>query len=287
MTIRTDIHRPSAINPSDYVFVAIKYDGPSDAGRDATLASRQIIREHLASTGGRYSTHEHGGTCHICGASAFYLAVFYHPQTNTYICTGEDCAEKVDFATDGFNIFRQKVRAAEGFATGKARAQKILDERNLSNLWALYTQPHSDDFGFEETTLRDIVGKLVTYGSISDKQWAFAERLLTGIPAAHAKRAAILAERAADAAQSQHVATVGERIEFTATVTFVATFESSFGYVTVTGLKDDAGNVYIQKGKAIGSKGERFAIKATVKEHGARDGVKQTIITRPKVLGLA
>ena len=287
MTIRTDIHRPSVIQPEDYDFIAVLYHGPSLQVEADTLCARQIVREHLARTGGRFSSHEHGGSCHICGASAHYLGVFYHKKTNTYIKCGEDCAEKLDFATNEYNIFRKKVRAAEGFATGKARAQKILDERNLSNLWALYTQPHSDDFGFEETTLRDIVGKLVTYGSISDKQWAFAERLLTGIPAAHAKRAAILAERAADAAQSQHVATVGERIEFTATVTFSTTFEGSFGYVTVTGLKDDAGNVYIQKGKAIGSKGERLVIKATVKEHGARDGVKQTIITRPKVQGQA
>ena len=283
MTIRTDIHRPSAINPSDYVFVAIKYDGPSEAGEQATLASRQIIREHIARTGGRYSSHEHGGTCHICGASAFYLAVFHHPKTNTYICCGEDCADTLDFSTTEFNYFRKKVRTAEGFATGKARAQKILDERNLSSLWALYTQPHSDDFGFEENTLRDIVGKLVTYGSISDKQWAFAERLLTGLPAVHAKRAAILAERAADAAQSGWIGTVGERIQFTATVVFVTGYDSAFGRVTVTGMKDDAGNVIIQKGKGIAEKGERVTIKATVKDQIVREGVKQTIITRPTV----
>lgn len=34
-------------------------------------------------------------------------------------------------------------------------------------------------------------------------------------------------------------------------------------------------------------KGQRVTLKATVKEHGERDGVKQTIISRPKVLSCA
>lgn len=283
MTIRTDIHRPSAINPSDYVFVAIKYDGPSEAGEQATFASRQIIREHIARTGGRYSTHEHGGSCYICGANAFYLAVFHHPKTNTYICCGEDCADTLDFSTTEFNLFRKKVRAAEGFATGKAKAQKILAERGLEAAWSIYLATDHSDFGFDERTIADLVSKLVSYGNLSDKQWAFAERLLTGLPAVHAKRAAILAERAADAAQSGWIGTVGERIQFTATIVFVTGYDSAFGRVTVTGLKDDAGNVIIQKGKGIAEKGERVTIKATVKDQIVREGVKQTIITRPTV----
>lgn len=82
---------------------------------------------------------------------------------------------------------------------------------------------------------------------------------------------------------SQWVGAVSDKIEFTATVTFVAGFESRFGYTYVTGLRDDAGNILIQKGVRIGDKGDRLTIKATVKEHAVRDGVKQTIITRPKV----
>ena len=280
---RTDIHRPSAIQPEDYNFIAVLYYGPSEAGEQSTLTARQIVREHIASTGGRYSGHDHGGSCHICGASAHYLAVFHHPKTNTYIKCGEDCADKLDFSTNEFNVFRKKVRAAIGFATGKAKAQAILAERGLEAAWPIYLATDHSDFGFEERTIADLVGKLVAYGNLSDKQWAFAERLLTGLPAVHAKRAAILAERAADAAQSQWIGTVGERIEFIATVVFVTSYDSSFGPVTVTGLKDDAGNVIIQKGKGIAEKGERVAIKATVKDQIVREGVKQTIITRPKV----
>lgn len=280
---RTDIHRPSVIQPEDYDFIAVLYHGPSEAGEASTLTARQIVREHLARTGGRFSSHEHGGSCHICGASAHYLGVFYHKKTNTYIKCGEDCADKLDFATNEYNIFRKKVREAEGFATGKAKAQKILAERGLEAAWPIYLATDRSDFGFDERTIADLVSKLVSYGNLSDKQWAFAERLLTGLPAVHAKRAAILAERAADAAQSNWIGTVGERIEFTATVVFVTSYDSAFGLVTVTGLKDDAGNVIIQKGKGIADKGQRITIKAKVKDQIVREGVKQTIITRPTV----
>ena len=93
-----------------------------------------------------------------------------------------------------------------------------------------------------------------------------------------------LARKAAGAA-SCYVGQIGQRIEFTGTVTFVTHFEGTFGITYITGLTDEAGNVIIQKGVHIGNKGDRLHIKATVKDHGIRDGVRQTIITRPKVTG--
>ena len=95
MTTRTDIHRPSAINPHEYEFVAFDYIGPGYAGL-SLMSERRAFQQHLTRTGGKYSAHDHGGTCAVCGACAFYIAKFYHRATNTYICTGEDCAAKLD-----------------------------------------------------------------------------------------------------------------------------------------------------------------------------------------------
>ena len=67
------------------------------------------------------------------------------------------------------------------------------------------------------------------------------------------------------------------------TITFVTGFDTQFGYTTVTGLRDDDGNMIVQKGVSIGDKGDRLTVTATVKEHGERNGVKQTIISRPKI----
>lgn len=48
-------------------------------------------------------------------------------------------------------------------------------------------------------------------------------------------------------------------------------------------MNDEAGNVIVYKGNRIAEKGQRVTMKATVKSHGEREGVKQTIVSRPKV----
>ena len=209
-----------------------------------------------------------------------YLAVWHHAPTNTYICTGEDCAQKMDLHGADFQAVRAEVKRTKAFRTGKARAEQELAERNLSDAWALYTTNVRDDFKYEERTIADLVSKLVQYGSLSDKQWAFMGRLFEQIDG----RAAKAAERAAELAQSQHVGTVGERITIEGTIFFTVDYETAYGTTYVTGIKDAAGNVFIQKGVAVGGKGEEITLKATIKEHGERDGVKQTIISRPKVM---
>ena len=78
---------------------------------------------------------------------------------------------------------------------GALNAQMILSDAGLDGAWALFIgeipegrQP------FEETTIRDIVGKLVRYGSVSEKQTNFVHSLLAKIP----QRAQIAAERATE-----------------------------------------------------------------------------------------
>lgn len=103
------------------------------------------------------------------------------------------------------------------------------------------------------------------------------------------ERAAAKAEQAATA---KHVGVIGERSTFDVTVLFVSFYEGTFGKVYIHGMKDAAGNVLIHKGNALlvdiidgyprqVKKGEQIRFSATVKEHGTRDGVKQTIVTRP------
>jgi hypothetical protein len=281
---RTDIHRPSAINPADYDFIAVKYIGSGAAG-DAMFAaeSRRIIAEHISRTGGKYSTHEHGGTCHVCGAMALYLAVYHHPKTNTYICVGEDCAEKMDLFGGDFQSIRKQVAKTKAFTTGKAKAQSVLEARGVDQrAWMIYSATARDDFQFEERTIADLVSKLVAYGSLSDKQWAFMDRLFEKIDARAGIESAREAERAADAARSQYVGKIGERIIIEGTIFFTTDYETAYGTTYVTGIKDAAGNVFIQKGVPLGRKGDELTIKATVKDHSERDGVKQTIISRPK-----
>lgn len=127
-------------------------------------------------------------------------------------------------------------------------------------------------------------------GSLSDKQTDIVRKSL----AQRIKWAAERAEkRANEDAASDHVGTVGERREFVLTVIFVTSFDGQYGTTHIHGLKDDFGNVIIHKGQPILAdievdtrprrieKGDKIRVTATIKSHSVREGVKQTIITRP------
>lgn len=265
---RTDIHRPAAIVPADYNFVAVRYIGEGVFSHADLVANARILDQHMDRTGGYYSRHEHGGSCHVCGAGALYLAVYHHPKTNVYICVGEDCADKMDL--DGINAFapvRKAVAAERDYKAGKQRAERLLTERGLQ-----------DALASGHYIVRDLVRKLIAYGDLSDKQWAFLAKLLIETPAPEAVDPV-----------SQHVGTINERRDFVLTVAFVTGYQTQFGFTNVIGMRDEQGNLYIYKGTAMiynaekkdAAKGDTLTFKATIKEHGEREGVKQTILSRP------
>jgi len=224
-TNRTDIHRPSVIKPEEYTFVAFDYIGSSDLGALMMLQTqREIFRAHMARTGGRYSNHEHGGSCHICGAFAVYLCIWHHAPSNTYIQTGEDCAQKMDMSYGDMNGFRRVIANAREAHAGKKKAIALLGDLGLMPAWEMYCAgypTHADDCPwllreqttvrcdctcgalklaqafeqYEERTIRDIVSNVVKYGNLSDKQSGFIKSLLAKI----LQRPVIAAQRAAEA----------------------------------------------------------------------------------------
>lgn len=200
-TTRTDIHRPSAINPAEYQYVGIWYDQGAEevVGGSMLLEEEQDhIRKFMAEHGARYANHEHGGTCQCCGAHAIYLAAFYHEHHNEVILVGERCAEKLDMGCDAaFKTARRKVASAKEYATGKARAQLQLREFGLLRAWDIYTT--GDTSGTDETIVIDMVRKLISYGSLSDKQVEFLRRLISRID----NRDQYLAQREAEKAAAQ------------------------------------------------------------------------------------
>jgi hypothetical protein len=128
---RTDIPRPGAILPSEYGGVGFSYSprtGDVLADAQDALAERARIRAHMQRTGGRYSGHEHGGSCHVCGASAIYLVVFYHRATNTYIQTGMDCADNMTMSYDAaaYNLFCRNMQEVPQASASKAEAMNLL-----------------------------------------------------------------------------------------------------------------------------------------------------------------
>ena len=259
---RTDTHRPSAINPNEYQFVSF-HDHRPDAALVA-IAEQQAFRSHMAMTGGKFSGHDHGGVCHVCGnAHAQTVARFWHQPTNTYIEVGEACATKLDGgdALD-FRSFRAKAKAGVEAAAGKRKAEKFLTDAGLTAAHKIWFEKDFDSWGYEETTINDIVNKLVRYGSISEKQVAFISKLLKKID----DRAAIEAQRRAEADAAQPIPAFEGRAQITGEIVSVKGVETRFGYTVKMVVKTDAGwKVYgTVPGSIDAKRGDHITFEAQV-----------------------
>lgn len=133
----------------------------------------------------------------------------------------------------------------------------------------------------------NFVGSLASaydnYGKLTEKQVLAVRKC---IEANNARRAEWADKKALLDATRQHIGTIGEKITLTLTCVHVIALDSAYGTVYINICEDSEKNIIIYKGNAIGfpCKGETATIKATIKEHGVRDGVKQTVIQRPKTI---
>jgi len=260
--MRTDIHRPGAINPAEYQFVGIWYDPQhieTVGGSQLMEQERENIRQFMQEHGARWANHEHGGTCQCCGAHALYLAAFYHKHHNEVIRVGQDCAEKLDMGCDdAFNAARRKVASAREYATGKARAQLQLQEKNLEAAWAYFNSQSVMDE--DARIVGDMVNKLVRYGALSDKQWEFLKRLMHRIE----NRGAIEAQRAAEKEKAQDCPT--GRLDIVGTVLTTRVVEGYYGDTTKMLVKTPEGYTLwgtVPKGLTA-ERGAEVRFKATV-----------------------
>lgn len=271
--VRTDVHSPSKIQPEDYYFVAMGYQKIEDLGSAMCMkVEREKLQAHMASTGGTYSKHGHGGNCHICGARCIYTAIFFHVPTKTYIRTGMDCAEKLDMGdTDMFRTFRKDVKDALKRKAGKAKAKAMLEGENLSRVWELaemdfevlasmqkrrdlvsmrYTDRNveidNSPLTFEENVflkkesardkLVDVVSGIIRYGDISDKQLSFLKNLVEQFDNAEMHIKAEIEARANTVDCPN-----GDKIKITGTIVKFSVTENAYGYRNVMTVKDEKG----------------------------------------------
>lgn len=113
---------------------------------------------------------------------------------------------------------------------------------------------------------------IMSYGGLTEKQNA---AVLAMIERAEEK----VASYKNKGATSNWIGTVGKRETFVLSVRHVVTLEGIYGISYLHIMEDADKNVVIYKGT------KRYdgiiTVKATVKEHGEREGVKQTKIARP------
>lgn len=275
---RIDQHRPSAILTDEYEYVGQECMRGESLGDCRVMdVERQRIREHMARTGGTYSRHEHGGNCMVCGSvHAIYTILFYYHQNNTYIRMGADCATKCEMSGDyDVNAFRRAIQDARQAQAGKAKAQLILTDAGLTKCWTLYTAMNEPLCDCEipcnhlsrwenqhkaEQIIGDIVGKLVKYGNLSDKQLKFLRKLLVDIDEREARDLREKEER-----KSASDCPTG-RIKIEGEVLGVKTVDTEWGLVTKLLVKHATGyKVWgSQPARMNAEKGDQIKFTATV-----------------------
>jgi hypothetical protein len=238
---RTDIHRPSAINPSEYEFVGCEHarGGMDGDGFVEEFSDWAEIRTHMESTGGHYFGHEEGGPCDVCGSTKLIWSILYHhAPSNAYVRVGADCAYKLGLkGTDKFNAFKKRLSEQAEVYAGKQKAKGILAEAGLTQAWDIAMAEDRKGFVWEENTITDIVGKLIKFGSVSDKQLAFLGRLIEKIATRQEREAARKAENEA----AEPFPLTSERIQITGEVLSTKMQESDFGAVRKMLVRSDAG----------------------------------------------
>jgi hypothetical protein len=262
-SVRTDIHRPSAIQPEEYQFVGIWFDPGAEhvvGGHKLLADESERITEFMDEHGAQWSAHSHGGSCQCCGAHALYLAAFYHEHHNEMIRVGERCAEKIGMGCDAaFTAARKKVASAREHATGKARAKLQLQERDLEPAWELYEAKNLQ--GHDNLIAFDLVGKLIRYGAMSEKQWEFLKRLMFRIE----NRETIETQKAAEKAAALDCPK--GRMEITGTVLSTKISDGIYGSVLkmLVKVSDGGYTVYgtVPSGLEV-EKGKTVTFKATV-----------------------
>ena len=184
----------------------------------------------------------------------------------------------------------RKTRSAKWLATADgARANAFLFELDE------FEPTYRDDGFFHDThpVVKACLGDFFTKMRESVNEWGgLTEGQTNAVLAMIARGEARVAERAkareearqADADKSGWIGAVGERRVFDLTIRMVFEMSGMYGTSYLHVMHDADGNVVIYKGtNRLGDKGDAVSVKATIKDHDSRDGVKQTKISRPVV----
>lgn len=129
---------------------------------------------------------------------------------------------------------------------------------------------------FEETTIRDIVGKLIKYGSVSEKQMAFVARLMGDI----AKRPEREAVKAAEHAMAAPVPAFTGRVRVEGTVLARKQTFGAYGEVVKVLVQHADGWKMWGTNPCPCQKGDRIAFEAAFEV--SKDDPKFAFFSRPK-----
>lgn len=281
MSRRTDVHRPSAINPEEYDYVATLGDNEFGLAR----SEMDIFNAHRLRTGGYMAPRYNSGDCHVCGARCIYRVVWYHLPTNTYITTGYDCADKIGTADPTiFKRLKDEAARARRAKAGKEKAMFLLAENNLTEAWDIATsnECEKNKYGVQ---VRDMVTVLIRFGDLTEKQWEYLPKAIEAFNTYDQKRQE-------EAENAEPIPNPGTRMTIKGEVLCVKQVESMYGYVSKILVRADEGwKVWGTVPTSIKGECERgafiqFDAKVEVKEEDPKFGFFSRP-TRGKVIAAA
>lgn len=166
---RTDEHRPSTFNPADYTWVGYSDDGDSHA---SYLTDGPLFHDAKSANPSGRNNEIHPGGCDTCGQMGLRYRHYYrHDPTGDVIVLGDQCVRRLDFDSNEAFAAKKRVELEQAKASAKAVADKWRAENpEFAAELATYADDHH--------ILGDMQRKLNQYGSLSDKQVAFAQRLI-------------------------------------------------------------------------------------------------------------
>lgn len=231
---RTDVHRPSVMDPADYIHV-----GEADLHHEE--GSQWIDPPHDQAMGERGTANSNAWACAHCGQGGQrYLSFFLHEPSGEYIWVGQDCAAKMglrsrDELKQTLATERRNLAIIRGqFLTGDPAARRAVE---LATAYAI-AKDEGEELGYFAGVLADMGRAFNRDGSLSAKQLEFAERCRVGI-IEEAEEAQRRAER--DAALPDAAPVIEGRIEITGQVLGTKYQESNYGSTLKMLLIDDRG----------------------------------------------
>jgi len=94
--------------------------------------------------------------------------------------------------------------------------------------------------------------------------------------------------RAVEAAKSEYLGKVGDKVQWTLTLRSRYVMDGMYGATTILTFVDSCGNVIVWKASGVqldeDARGTVFVVKGTIKKHEEYKGTKQTLLTRCKLV---
>lgn len=193
---------------------------------------------------------------------------------------------------DGIENEAAYIAAAHARISENARKTFYKDHADAGIIAAFIRRGYIGDGRYSDDFIGSLAKAFDTYGKLSPKQCDAVRKM---IATSDARRAEWASKQAEIDAKREHIGAVGQKMTLTLTLKKRIELQgASFSYYD-TGIsdllifEDSNANVVIYKGKSDAlynvGEGDTITLTATIKAHGVRNGVKQTIIQRPKLGG--